>query len=474
MAAQEEDAASSFLPPRIAYARPLDRRRRLEAAAAEAAAARLRRQRQRARADPQSVPRAAAIATLITCACAAALALARRIRHQQQQPLDRSRRRKANKSNPNNDDKNALALGRRRRDPPDLPPELAAAIPKATLRPLCALLEAVYALRGWRGGGYHYERAWERALEKAQTPEAGGWEGQFDAREPGAVTRATLKGLARCLDVEFFGGALHGLLMRRLWEEEKVVDEEKEASRQKAKKNNSKTGTRTTERAAARAAGAVLASAAGAAAAAANGNGGGSADADNDDDERQDDDAADEERENGEAEAAAIAGLLGLPGARSRSGRRRSGAAAAASDPARSHRKGSPWRHDRPLTYTADPLHWPDAGYVAAYSSDHHAIRVSRRAWALKRGLVTAERPLNCEGWRTDSLLAALAHSLAHELVHALVAACFPAVELGDRSYLGEDGSRHGAAFALLNRCLFGHTSPDALEWVGSAAGGRR
>lgn len=105
-------------------------------------------------------------------------------------------------------------------------------------------------------------------------------------------------------------------------------------------------------------------------------------------------------------------------------------------------------------------------GYVAAYSSEEHTVRVSTRSWALKLGLVSAERPLNCEGWRVDSLLAALAHSLAHELVHALVAACFPRMELEDVSYLGEDGTRHGPAFALLNRAIFGHTSPDALEWA--------
>lgn len=94
-------------------------------------------------------------------------------------------------------------------------------------------------------------------------------------------------------------------------------------------------------------------------------------------------------------------------------------------------------------------------------------MRVSRRAWLLKRGVVSAERPLNCEGWRAPCLLSALAHSLAHELVHALVAACFPAMELREASYLGADGQRHGPAFALLNRAIFGHTSPDALAWWG-------
>jgi hypothetical protein len=96
------------------------------------------------------------------------------------------------------------------RSDPNVLPEHAAAIPPHTLRPLRALLETVYALRVWHGGGYHYERAWGRALVAAA---AAGWAPQFDARREGMVTPATLRALAGCLDDAFFGGALHSRII---------------------------------------------------------------------------------------------------------------------------------------------------------------------------------------------------------------------------------------------------------------------
>lgn len=283
---------------------------------------------------------------------------------------------------------------------PTLPPELAAAIPRQTLRPLCALLETVYSLRGWRGGGYHYERAWERCLEQAQTPEGGGWVLQFDASEPSAVTPRALRGLARAIDGVFFGGALHGRIMRTLWEHE---DQEEDGGPRKRRLQ-----------AALKAAAEVI--------------GGG-----------------DDNDEKSSAAAFAIA--------------------------AARRRQRQPWRHCLDLEYAPDPLQLPQDDYVAAYDSSDHVVRVSRRAWAtkLRDGIATPASPLNCEGWRVESLLAALAHSLAHELVHAMVAACFPDLELKDASYLGEDGERHGPAFALLNRQIFGHTHADALEHAQAA-----
>jgi len=327
------------------------------------------------------------------------------------------------------------------RSDPNVLPEHAAAIPPHTLRPLRALLETVYALRGWRGGGYHYERAWGRALAAAA---AAGWAPQFDARREGMVTPATLRALAGCLDDAFFGGALHSRIMRRRWE----------AAEGGPPGDRSAAAAAAAAAAAERAAAEVLA---GEAVAAEDGDAAAAAALNDRRHHRRDEE---EEEEGG--------GDDGGGGHAKRRPERR---------PRPPVRPRPPPRHALELAYAADPLGWPDGGYVAAYDPARHLVRVSRRSWARKRleGLATVAAPLSCEGWRAESLLSALAHSLAHELVHAAVAACFPAIEAGEGSYLGADGSRHGPAFAMLNRALFGHTS-DSLEAAAPAAAavGRR
>jgi hypothetical protein len=384
----------------------------------------------------------AAVVAGVAAAAVAALALAvasalprRRDRRRKDNALEESnshnkKKKKQNNKKEEKKKKSQAALSPLPPVDPTLPQDLAAAVPPSTLRPLCALLEAVYSLRGWRGGGYHYERAWERCLDEARSPRGGNWQLEFDARDPQQVTPAALRSLARCVDSAFFGGALHRGIMRRLWEED---EEEGEGGGGRGRRAGS---ARRRLAAALKAAAEVVKGEEEEEEEEANEGGG-------DDD---DDSADDDHKKN-------------LPTIK------------------RLRRLGKPWRHLLPLVYAPDPLQLPDSGdYVAAYDSSDHAVRVSRASWARKRGVVaTATAPLNCEGWRVESLLAALAHSMAHELVHAMVAACFPKLELSEGSYLGEDGERHGPAFALLNRQIFGHTSADALEHAaGGVCGGGR